>query len=47
MNSSHHIILKYIGFVPSHYVSVINLDVMPSFSAFNEFDSMFINKISI
>ena len=38
MNSSHHRIFKYIGFVSSHYVSVINLDVVSSFNVFSEFD---------
>ena len=38
MNYSQHRIFKCIGFVPSHYVSTINLDVMSSFSIFSEFD---------
>ena len=38
MNSSHHRIFKCIGFVPSHYVGVINLDVAPFFSVFSKFD---------
>ena len=38
MNSSHHRIFTYIGFVPSNYVSAINSDVVPSFSVFSEFD---------
>ena len=37
-NSSHHKIFKYISFIPSHYVSVINLDVVLSFIVFSEFD---------
>ena len=37
MNSSHHRIFKYIGFVPNHYVIVINLYVASSFSVFSEF----------
>ena len=39
-NSSHHRIFKCIGFVSNHYFSVINLDVVPSFSVFREFDSV-------
>ena len=38
MKSSHHRIFKYIGFMPSHYVSAINLDVTSSYSVFSEFD---------
>ena len=38
MNSSHHRIFKCIAFVSSQYVSAINLDTIPSFSVFNEFD---------
>ena len=38
MNSSHHTIFTCIGFVPSHYVSAINSDVVSSFNVFNEFD---------
>ena len=38
MNSIYYRIFKYIGFVLSHYVSAINLDVVPSFSVFSEFD---------
>ena len=37
-NSSYHRIFKYIGFVPSHYVSVINLNTIPSFNVFSESD---------
>ena len=43
MNSSHHKIFKCIDFVPSHSVSVINLDVILSFSVFNEFDSCIVS----
>ena len=32
MNSSHHRIFKCIGFVSSHYVSVINLNVVCFFA---------------
>ena len=39
MNYSYYIIFKYIGFVSSHCVSAINLDI-ESFSIFSEFDSM-------
>ena len=35
---SHHKILKCISFVSSHYVSVINLNIMLSFNVFREFD---------
>ena len=38
MNSSHYRNFKYIGFVPNHYVSAINLNVTLSFSVFSEFD---------
>ena len=38
MNYSHHEIFKCKSFVPSHYVSDINLDVAPSFNVFSEFD---------
>ena len=38
MNFGYLRILKCIGFVPNHYVSVINLDVAPSFDVFSEFD---------
>ena len=38
MNSSHYGIFKCIGFVSNHYVSVINLNIMSSFSIFNKFD---------
>ena len=38
MNYSHYKIFKYIGFIPSHYVSAINLDVELFFSVFGEFD---------
>ena len=31
-------IFKCMGFVPSHYVSAINLDAAPSFSVFSEFN---------
>ena len=41
MNSSDHRIFKSIGFVPSHCVSVINLDIASSFSIFSKFDYMF------
>ena len=41
MNSSNYKIFKYIGFMPSHYVSVINLDHVSSFSVFNEFDYVY------
>ena len=37
-NYSHHRILKYIGFMSSHYISAINLNAMLLFSIFNEFD---------
>ena len=40
MNSSHYRFFKCIGFVSSHYVSVINLDTTTSFSVFSEFDYM-------
>ena len=40
MNSSHYRNFKYIGFVLSHYASVINRDAAPSFSVFSEFDSV-------
>ena len=40
MNSSHHIIFKYIGFVLSRYVSDINLDTTSSFTVFREFGFM-------
>ena len=45
MNYSHHIIFKCIGFMPSHYVSVINLDVASSFSIFSEFD--FVSQLNV
>ena len=45
MNSSHYGIFKYIGFVPNHYVSVINLNIVPFFSIFNKFDC--ISKLDI
>ena len=38
MNFGYLRIVKYISFVPSDYVSVINLDVASSFSVFIEFD---------
>ena len=38
LNSSHHRIFKCIGFLPSHYISAINLDVVSSFSIVSEFD---------
>ena len=34
----HHIIFKCPGFMPSHYISVINLNVVLSFKVFSEFD---------
>ena len=37
LDSSHYKIFKYIGFVSSHYISVINLDVMSSFNVFSTF----------
>ena len=39
---SHHRIFKCIGFVSGHCVCAINLDVMSSFSVFNEFDYVFL-----
>ena len=38
MNSNHHRIFKCIEFVPSHYVSIINLDAAPSFNVFSKID---------
>ena len=38
MNYSHHRIFKYIGFVSSHCVIYINLDIASFFNVFNEFD---------
>ena len=35
MNSSNHGIFKCIGFVSSHYVNAINLDVVSSFNIFS------------
>ena len=40
MKSSHYRIFKCISFMLSHYVSAINLDVVSSFNAFSEFDSI-------
>ena len=40
MNSSHYRSFKCIGFVPSPYISAINLDTTPSFSVFSKFDYM-------
>ena len=45
MNYSNHGIFKCKSFVPSHYVSDINLDVVPSFSVFSEFD--FVSQLNI
>ena len=41
MNYSHHTIFKCIGIVMSHYVSTIDLNVVSSFSVFNEFDYVY------
>ena len=38
MKSSHHRIFKCTGFMLSHYVGAINLDIVLSFSVFSEFD---------
>ena len=38
LNSSHCKFFKCIGFVSSHYISVINLDVTSSFSVFSKFN---------
>ena len=40
MNFGYLKIFKYISFVSSHNISVINLDAASSFSAFIEFDSI-------
>ena len=45
MNSSHRRIFKYIGFVSSHYVNTISLDVMSSFTIFSKF--VFISQSDI
>ena len=45
MNYSHHKIFKCIGFVPSHYVNAINLNVASSFNVFSEFDYMFQSNV--
>ena len=44
MKFSHHRIFKCTCFMPSHYISAINLDVELSFSVFSEFDSMCLNR---
>ena len=38
MNSINYIIFTCIGFVMNYYVSVINLEIAPSFIVFNEFN---------
>ena len=42
INSSQYKIFKCIGFVSRHYVSAINLDVVPSFNVFSEFDALLV-----
>ena len=41
MNFSNHRIFKCMGFVLSHYVSVISLDAATSFNVFNKFNYVF------
>ena len=38
MNYNYYKIFQYIGFLSSHYVSIITLNVAPFFSVFSKFD---------
>ena len=45
MNFDYLRFFKYIGFMSSHYVSTINLDVLISLSVFNKFNFMYQSNV--